>query len=606
MAYLKPALALKLVPTLIIALSLSACGSGSSGSSSSGDSASTTKPAAPSLKSINTEGIANFRFTWDAVSNVSHYQLFVNPDGSSGFTEIGDKIDSSLTSFDLSVPLYDQANAQYILAACNAAGCSDSATMFPPGASALNAAVGYIKGDTPFREARFGYSVSLSDDGSCMAVAAHEQNRFGATNAGGVYVFVKDGATWSQEQVLLADFPNDDDKFGVSVSLSSDGSTLAVGAFNEDSGMEGINVDDAETFNNAFNRGAVYIYTRSGSTWSQQAFVKPTISNASTQNNRGIFQITGFGKSVSLSDDGNILAVGAPESTIASRTASGAAYIFSRSGSTWTEQVILSPSTWFNYDIFGDSISVSGDGRTVAIGAPQKTGIDAFGDSVTNAGVVYVFTESAGQWTEEKEIYASDVAQNSKFSISVSLSETGDALAVGAFGENSATPGVLTKGSDDPQNFGTKSGSGAVYMFERNGTTWSEDAFIKADVVDNHDEFGVSVSLSNDGLYLAIGARNEDSNATLFNGDGSIFGASNSGAAYVFRKDNGSWSQTVYVKATNTGDGDSFGTSVSINNRGTLLVGAPTEDSPATTVGGDQGDDPALGGAGNTGAAYLY
>ncbi len=240
MPHLRPALVFKLVPPLIIALSLSACGSSSS---SSGDSAPATKPAEPSIKSLTSEGIANFRFTWDSVSNVTHYQLFVNPDGSSGFTEIGGKIDGSLTSFDLSVPLYDQADASYMLSACNAVGCSDSSTAFPPAAAALVDGIGYIKGLEADNLSQLGKHVSLSDDGNRMAVGAPNYTPVTEeANAGGVFVFVKDGNTWKQEYFATSPNPDITDLFGSSVSLDSDGSTLVVGVPQEDSTTKGINL----------------------------------------------------------------------------------------------------------------------------------------------------------------------------------------------------------------------------------------------------------------------------------------------------------------------------------------------------------------------------
>lgn len=590
---------------LVAGFAISSCDSGGSSGGASAE-----KPAAPTLKSIETEGIASFRFTWDAVADVTHYQLAFNRGGTSGFTDIGDKINKDLTSITLPVPLYEQLNSEYIIAACNDAGCTDSSAMGTPAAAALNAAIGYIKGNAPSFDARFGYSVSLSDDGSRMAVGAHNHDiKVGSTtyaDIGAVYIFVKSGTTWSQEKVLTpTNFNNvTAPNFGVSVSISGDGSTLAVGAWQEDSAAEGINSNVGELNNSSPDRGAVFVYTRSGTTWSQQAYVKP--STGSTDNSRPIALIENFGYSVSLSDDGNVLVAGAPVADVGlagvdEKTNSGLAYVFSRSGSTWSEQGVLSASDWQEDDKFGDSVSVSGDGSTVAVGATEE---DGSGANQNNSGTVYVFTESSGTWSEEADIKASDASTDNKFGYSISLSETGDTLAVGAIGENSPSTGVLSRGADDNPT-GTLANSGAVYVFDRSGTSWSEVAFIKASNTGAGDQFGQSVSLSDDALYLAVGALWEDGSAVNFSGQNDDT-KENAGAAYVFKKDSGSWAQTAYVKATNTEIKDQFGASVSINNNGTLLVGATTEDSFAKTVGGGQGNDPQYPLTANIGAAYLY
>lgn len=577
----------------VAALAISSCDSGGS----AGGSAPATKPAAPTSFALSAEGIANFRFTWDTVSNVTHYQLFVNPDGSSGFSEIGNKIDGSLTSFDLSVPLYDQANASYMLSACNAVGCSDSSTVFPAAAAALVDGIGYIKGLEADDGSKFGEHVSLSDDGNRMAVGAPNYTpATGEANAGGVFVFVKDGNTWKQEYLATSPTPDSTDYFGTSVSLNSDGSTMAVGVPDEDSTAKGINVIGGTDANAFDNIGAAYVYTRDGSDWSREAYIKPA---GNPDNGSAFDSVQFFGKSVSLSNDGNTLAVGASNNSVDPTFQEGAAYIFSRSGSTWTELSVLVAADADGADFFGTSISLSGDGSTVAIGA---RGEDDPGSS-QNEGAVYVFTKNATGWTQEEKIKASNASADDNFGASVSLSKNGNELAIGAVDEDSSTPGVSPRG-DDPSVSDLSGNSGAVYMLKRTGTSWNEVAFIKASNLRTGDNFGTSVSISDDGLYLAVGATGQDGSAENFNADPNQFsaGGSNSGAVYVFKNDGTTWSQTSYVKATNRGSGDAFGNSVSINNRGSLLVGAPLEDSNATTVGGDQQDNTANA----SGAAYLY
>jgi hypothetical protein len=197
----------------------------------------------------------------------------------------------------------------------------------------------YLKPSNTGADDYFGIAMALSADGTTLAVAAiHEdsaatgingdQTSNAATNSGAVYVFIRNG-TWQQQAYLKASNTDADDNFGVSVALSADGNTLAVGASGEDS-RPGNPADNSLT-----DAGAVYIFIRAGTTWTQQAIVKASNADA------GDF----FGSAIALSGDGNTLAVGAPdEDSVAtgvggnesSNTAmnSGAAYVFTRSGQT--------------------------------------------------------------------------------------------------------------------------------------------------------------------------------------------------------------------------------------------------------------------------------
>jgi hypothetical protein len=145
--------------------------------------------------------------------------------------------------------------------------------------------------------------------------------------------------------------------------------------------------------------------------------------------------------------------------------------------------------------------------------------------------------------------------------------------------------------------------SGAVYVFARSGTTWAQEAYIKASNTGAGDYFGFSVSLSADGTRLAVGAFHEDSAATGVGGDQASNATLSSGAVYVFARSGTTWAQEAYIKASNTGTNDGFGGSVSLSADGTrLAVGAEEEDSAARGVGGDQASNAAT----ESGAVYLY
>lgn len=408
-----------------------------------------------------------------------------------------------------------------------------------------------------------------------------------------------------QEAYLKASNTEASDSFGSSVSLSGDGNTLAVGANQEDSAGVGVNAGGVQTNNGANLAGAVYIFSRTGTGWIQQAYVKAS--------NTGAGDI--FGTSVSLSSDGNTLAVGAageasdatgvggyPLSNAASDA--GAVYVFSRTGSVWAQQAYVKASNTGAGDRFGGSVSLSGDGNTLAVGATQEdsaaTGIggNQASDAASSSGAVYVFLRTGSVWTQQAYVKASNAETLDVFGSSVSLSSDGNTLAAGAYGEDSAAAGV---GGDQSNN--AASPSGAVYVFSRTGSVWTQQAYVKASNTAVGDYFGRSVSLSSDGNILAVGAHLEDSAATDLGGDQESNAAENSGAVYVFSRTGSVWSQQAYVKSSNTGVGDGFGNSVSLSSDGvSLVVGASFEDSAAIGVNGDQTSDAAAG----SGAVYVF
>jgi hypothetical protein len=311
--------------------------------------------------------------------------------------------------------------------------------------------------------------------------------------------------------------------WGHSLAMSRDGLTLAVGSRLEDSAATGINGD--QTDNSARDSGAVYVFTRASENdpWAQQAYVKASNAEEGDQ----------FGFNVGLSDDGNTLIVTAPEE---------------------------------------DSSATGIDG-------------DESDNSYSNAGAAYVFTRSNGTWTQQAYVKASNTGEledGDTFGFRIALSSDGDTVAISALGEDSAATGINGDQSDN-----SAGGAGAVYVFIRNGATWSQQAYIKASNMDASDLFGSSVSLSDDGNWLAVGALDEDSNAKGLNGDQTDNSARGSGAVYVYRRDGASWSQQAYIKASNTERNDAFGVSVAFNGDATTLaVGAMDEDSTSTGVNG--------------------
>ena len=319
-----------------------------------------------------------------------------------------------------------------------------------------------------------------------------------------------------------------------------------------------------------------------------------------------------FGYSVSLS--GDTLAVGARNESSAATGVngdqssnaaanSGAVYVFTRSAGVWTQQAYLKASNPGTGDLFGWSVSLSGD--TLAVGAIEEdsaaTGVngDQSSSAATDSGAVYVFTRNAGVWTQQAYLKASNTGGadpvtpfGDYFGWSVSLS--GDTLAVGAIEEDSAATGV-----DGDQSSNAATDSGAVYVFTRNAGAWTQQAYLKASNAGTDDYFGFSVSLSAD--TLAVGAWGEFSAATGVNGDQSSNAARYSGAVYVYTRNAGVWTQQAYLKASNTGGNDNFGDAISLSGD-TLAVGANYEASVATGVNGDQDSNAAA----DSGAVYVF
>ena len=235
----------------------------------------------------------------------------------------------------------------------------------------------------------FGISVSISGN---TAVVGALRDDDGGSNSGSVHVFVRSGAAWSQQQKLTAADAAENDEFSRSVSISGD--TVIVGSYMD---------DDA-----GGNSGSAYIFTRSGSTWTQQQ--KLTASDAAMADH--------FGYSAAISGDTAIVGAVADDD---GGSMSGSAYIFTRSGSIWNQQQKLTAADDAGNDWFGNSVSISGD--TAIVGAFQND--DAGGDS----GSAYIFTRNGAVWTQQQKLTAADAAGGDKFGIAVSIA--GDVAVVG-------------------------------------------------------------------------------------------------------------------------------------------------------------------------------
>ena len=237
--------------------------------------------------------VKTFRFSWTDAPAATHYRVLENADGASGFTQVGADIPAGTEIFDHVVPLYKRVNAQYMLQSCLDASCNDSSIVSVSGT--LVDSIGYVKASNTGAGDQFGVDVAVSGDGNTLAVGAYLEDGLdngSLDNAGAVYIFSRSGSSWSEQARLTASNSQAGDEFGISVSLSDTGNTLAVGAYREDGNgvFDGMELLD----NSVFNAGAVYVFSRSGDSWGSPVYIKANITDEADQ----------FGQAVSLSGDG--------------------------------------------------------------------------------------------------------------------------------------------------------------------------------------------------------------------------------------------------------------------------------------------------------------
>ena len=582
--YLKTSL---LMLGLITALLLNACGGGG-GNDDMG-----RVPQISNTPTLSFQQVKKFTFTWDDVDDATFYRLLENTDGESGFLPVGNAISNGLGEITIQVPLYQRINAQYILQSCNNAGCTNSDPVSVSGN--LVDSIGYFKpsNDTSVVQnnvKQFGYDVALSEDGTTLAISAIEENVVIndeiIRNAGMVYIFKRtnDDFFWSLDDTVIASNAEGGDSFGKSLTLSSDGFTLAVGAPDKDNSID-TNMDSS---------GAVFIYKKTFQNWEQVAFLEAF--------NAGEDHL--FGTSVDLSADGRTLVVGAkgessdPSSLLVlsednSFPDSGAVYVFTFTDNDWQQQAFIKATNFSEGDEFGSSVSISGTGNTLVVGAPREDGIELI------SGAAYVFVRDDGNWIQTTVLKASNPDIDDRFGTIVSISANGETIAIAADREESNAIGVNGLQSDN-----SFFEAGAVYVFTKFGNDWDQQAYIKASNTDESDLFGESIALSADGNTLVVGAFEEDSNAKGVDGEQSNNELIDSSAAYVFKRQGDSWSQLAYLKASNPGEDNYFGFSVAISGDGeTIAIGAFGEEGDSSGIGGDQNNN--LTGASN-GAVYLY
>lgn len=394
--------------------------------------------------------------------------------------------------------------------------CALAATSSPGRALAQASSAGISLGVDPFVQqgerltgeggsgaGAFGASVAVSADGDTAIVGAP----YAHGSAGAAWMFVRSGSTWVQQgPELTGGEENGEGGFATTVALSANGDTAIVGG----------PYDHADA-------GAVWVFTRSGSTWVQQG---PKLTGA------GEPGIGFFGKSVAVSGDGGTALIGGQIND----SDAGAAWVFTHAGSTWTQQGgRLDGSGAKGQSKFGASVALSGDGSTALIGGYTDAG----------HGTAWVFTHTGSRWTQQgPPLNGGGESRGAQFSFAVALSQSGDTALIGA-----------------PEQ---GDGDGAAWVFTRFDSSWAQQGPpLTGGEAGTGGAFGSSVALSGNGNIALVGAPDEHGDA---------------GAALVFKRSSSTWTQQgAPLSGSGEAPGGAFGSSVALSgDAAAALVGGVT------------------------------
>jgi|MDTC01.3.fsa_nt_gb hypothetical protein len=390
---------------------------------------------------------------------------------------------------------------------------------------------------------RFGYDhFGLSTDGTYLVVGAAQEDTTNS-NQGKAWVFKYSGSSWSEEATLFP--PSSDNKaslnFGQHADISGDGSVAIISALNYGT-----------------YTGAVYVYTRSGTTWSYG-----TRLTASDAANYDAFGGEGQGQGIGISKDGTYIIAGAHQDDDGGSNR-GSAYVFTGSGASWSQQQKLAPSYTSGSSVaYGNAVVINNDGTYCAVAAKN---MNKNGTS-TNTGVVFIYTRSGSTWTEQAYVSPSDGAASDNFGWHISMNGAGDRLL------------VYSRYDDDGGD-----STGSIYVYTRSGSTWTQAAKVTKTSPSAYDYWG-KVSL------------NETGDVFVTSGDTTSNSVAGSGKLYVYKDnssgtDGTSWS---LVRTLTTAISETYGLG---NDYGTVKISRDTSTIVNTAGKAPNGTD--------QGRAYIF
>ncbi len=355
---------------------------------------------------------------------------------------------------------------------------------------------------------QFGYAVALSGD---LAVIGAPQDKVGANALqGSAYVFSRsNNLGWTQQAHLIAADGAANDLLGTTVAIS--GQMVIVGAAYDQIG-------------GSANQGSAYVFAVVNHAWTQQ---QKLLANDGAPDDY-------FGSAVAL--DGDTAIVGAVGDDVGAHVNQGSAYVYTRTGTTWTQQQKLTASNGAAQDQFGDAVALSGN--SVVIGVQYNN---------ASQGTAYVFTRAGVTWTQQQQLTASDGVASDLFGNAVAIS--GNTLIAGAY----------------TAKVGANVQQGAAYVFTRSGTVWTQQQKLTASDGTPGARFGVGVAL--DLNTAVVGASHA-----------AVNGNTAQGAAYVFTRAGTTWTQTQRLLADDGAPSDIFGYSVGFSGTA-AVVGALNHNS---------------------------
>lgn len=317
-----------------------------------------------------------------------------------------------------------------------------------------------------------GYDVSMTPDGTRFSVGyvLHDSNSIG--DRGAVFIFSRTGNTWAQEARLLASDATTGDRLGWSTSISDDGSRVFSGAY---------------VYPNLTYVGAVYVFVRNGTTWTQEAKLQASDKANGDQ----------FGISVDCDSTGSRVVVGAYLKDVNGLSDAGGGYIFTRTGTTWTQEMILTSPVPFTNEQFGTYVRLSKNGLIASVGAPNA---DA-------RGAVYLYRYASGVWSYWTKLSASNGQEGDLFGTSFDVNSDSSIVVVGAY--NKTVDGKATTGS--------------VFVYKLKDGSWIQASIVTSSDNAAGEMFGWSMAVSPDGSRMAAGTRNKTVNGLV-----------NAGAVYIF------------------------------------------------------------------------